>query len=65
MRSNRQVNMIKLVYIEIHRKDDYCLREPMQFNCEFGEVLVALCRVAQLVGLSMNLGNPQKLSMSA
>ena len=54
-----------VIYIEIHRKDDYCLREPMQFNCEVGEVLVALCRVAQLVGLSMNLGNPQKLSMSA
>ena len=24
--------MVKLVYIEIHRKDDDCLREPMQFN---------------------------------
>ena len=32
MRSKRQVNTIKLVYIEIHRKDDDCLREPMQFN---------------------------------
>ena len=36
MRRKRQVDMIKLVNIEIHRKDDDCLREPMQFNCEVG-----------------------------
>ena len=41
MRSKCQVKPIKVIYIEIHRKDDYCLREPMQFNCKVGEVLAA------------------------
>ena len=46
MRSKCQVKPIIVIYIEIHRKDDYCLTEPMQFNCEVGEVLAAFCRVA-------------------
>ena len=46
MRSKCQVKPIIVIYIEIHRKDDYCLTEPMQFICEVGEVLAALCRVA-------------------